>query len=408
MNDALDTAARTSDPPAPSDIGQWLARVAAVGPTIEAAAPDADRARRLTTGAMEAIHSQALLRLLLPRDVGGIEMPLPQFFAVIEAVAGYDGSAAWCICQGNACAMLAAYLEPPFARSIWADDPGAVLAWGPGKAEARAVDGGYSITADTGFASGSHHASWLAAHCTVVEADGTPRRDEQGVQENRTALIPADQVSLGDRWDAIGLRGTGSDGFVVEDLFVPEDHTIVRANMIEERPVRSRLHGLPLMSVYASGFAAVALGIGRAFLDAFLVLAQDKKPRGVSVPLADNPVVQDEVARGEARLSAARAFLIEEVERGWREIEATGGMSVHQRMRIRLAGTHAIHEAKAAVDTLYDTAGTSAVFATSPFERRFRDIHTVALQVQGRKRHFQTYGGWAMGQEINATNMSVI
>ena len=408
MDDALHTQARTGGQRASSDTGHWLARVAAIGPTIEAAAPDADRARRMTDEAMAAIHGQGLLRLLLPRDVGGIEMPLPRFFTVVESVAGYDGSAAWCICQGNACAMLAAYLEAPFARSIWVDDPSAVLAWGPGKASARAVDGGYSITADTGFASGSHHASWLAAHCLVVEADGSPRRDAEGVQENRTALIPAEQVALGDAWDAIGLRGTGSDGFVVEDLFVPEDHTIVRADMIEARPVRSSLHGLPLMTVYASGFAAVALGIGRAFLDAFLELARRKKPRGISAPLSDNPVVQDEVARGEARLSAARAFLIEEIDRGWGEIAATGGMSIRQRMRVRLAGTHAIHEAKAVVDTLYDTAGTSAVFAASPFERRFRDIHTVALQVQGRKRHYQSYGGWAMGQAINARDMSVI
>ena len=195
---------------------------------------------------------------------------------------------------------------------------------------------------------------------------------------------------------------------MVEDLFVPTDRTIARAKMIEERPVRSRLHALPLMTVYASGFAGVALGISRRFLDTFVALAQEKKPRGIAVPLSDNPVVQDEVARGEARLSAARAFLVETVARGWREIETTGQMSIHQRMRIRLAGTHGIHEAKAVVDMLFDTAGTSAVFASSPLERRFRDVHTVALQVQGRKRHFQTYGGWAMGHEVNANNMSVI
>ena len=275
---------------------------------------------------------------------------------------------------------------------------------------ARAVDGGYSITADTGFASGSHHASWLAAHCLVVEADGTPRRDAEGVQENRTALIPAGQVTLGDAWDTIGLRGTGSDGFVVQDLFVPEDHTIVRADMIEACPVRSILHGLPLMTVYASGFAAVALGIGRAFLDAFLELALEKKPRGDrGHAVGQTRWSRTRSPRGEARLSAARAFLNDEIARGWSEIEATGRMSLHQRMRIRLGrGPTRSHEAKAVVDTLYDTAGTSAVFATSPFERRFRDIHTVALQIQGRKRHYQSYGGWAMGQEINARNMSVI
>lgn len=406
MNDTLKTQAGGSSASLTTE--DWLARVAVAGEILEAEAPNADRARRLSERAMAALHDQSLLRLLLPRDVGGFEMPLPQFFAVVEAVATYDGSAAWCVCQGNACAMLAAYLDRPLAEAMWADDPTAVLAWGPGKSEARAVKGGYSITASTSFSSGSHHATWLAAHCTVVEADGTPRLDADGVQENRSALIPAGQVELGDAWDAMGLRGTGSDGFVAKDLFVPDDRTIVRANMIEERPVRSSLHGMPLMTIYTSGFAGVSLGIARGFLDAFITLAQEKKPRGVSIPLSDNPVVQDEVARAEARISASRAFLVAEVDRAWRELESAGRISIHQRMRVRLAGTHAMHEAKAAVDMLYDTAGTSAVMSSSPFERRFRDIHTVALQVQGRKRHFQTYGAWTMGHEINPNNMSVI
>ena len=143
----------------------WLARVAAAGPVIEAAAAEADRARRLTDAAMAALHEQRLFRLLLPRALGGEEISLPMFFAVIEAIAGYDASAAWCVCQGNGCAMLGAYLDPSVGKAIWADDPAGVLAWGPGKVEARAVEGGYEVTGRSAFVSGANHATWLAAHC---------------------------------------------------------------------------------------------------------------------------------------------------------------------------------------------------------------------------------------------------
>ena len=68
-------------------------------------------------------------------------------------------------------------------------------------------------------------------------------------------------------------------------------------------------------------------------------------------------------------------------------------------MRIRLSSTYAIHEAKTVVDILYDHAGATAIFATSPFERRFRDIHTIAQQVQGRQSHFQTVGAFLLGNE---------
>ncbi len=387
---------------------EWLAKVASAGKSVELAAVEADRARRLGDATMNVLHKDLLMRLLVPLEVGGVEMPLPQFVSVIEELAKYDGSAAWCVCQGNACAMLATYLDLSLTEIIWKNDARAVLSWGPGKAEAKAVTGGYQITANTSFASGSHHATWFAAHCSVVEDDGTPRLDGDGVQENRTALFPASEAELGDDWDVVGLRGTGSDGFVVKDLFVPDDHTIVRAKMISEVDIRTSLHGLPQMAVYASGFSAVALGIARGFLDAFTRLAQEKIPRGVQRRLSDNPAVQDEVARAEARLSGARAFLFDEVNQGWKEVAQNNDMSVQARMRIRLAGTHAIHEAKAVVDTLFDTAGTSAVLASSPFERRFRDIHAVALQIQARKQHYQTYGGWMMGNEVNATNMTVI
>ena len=389
------------------DADAWLARVAEAGPVVESLAPEADRARRLTARAMAALHEQALFRLLLPAVYGGAEMTLPVLLPVVEAVARHDGSAAWCIAQGNGCASLSGFLEPALAQEIWGRDPNGVLAWGPGKAEARAVEGGYSVTARTGFASGSHHATWLAAHCMVFEDDGSPRLDAGGVQENRTVLVPADTVALSDGWDAVGLRGTGSDGFACDGLFVPEERTVVRATMIDDRPVVSSLHGMPLMSVYAIGFAAVALGLARGLFDAFVALAQDKRPRGARFTLKENPAVHEEVARADAKIRGARAFLVEAAEAGAADLAAEGRMSVDTLMTIRLAGTHAIHEAKAAVDPLFDTAGTGAVMASSPFERRFRDIRAVGLQMQARKTHLQTWGSWALGGSVTSDGVNV-
>ena len=389
------------------DADAWLARVAEAGPVVESLAPEADRARRLTAGAMAALHEQALFRLLLPAVYGGAEMTLPVLLPVVEAVARHDGSAAWCVAQGNGCASLSGFLEPALAQEIWGRDPHGVLAWGPGKAEARAVEGGYSVTARTGFASGSHHATWLAAHCMVFEDDGSPRLDAGGVQENRTVLVPADTVALSDGWDAVGLRGTGSDGFACDGLFVPEERTVVRATMIDDRPVVSSLHGMPLMSVYAIGFAAVALGLARGLFDAFVALAQDKRPRGARFTLKENPAVHEEVARADAKIRGARAFLVEAAEAGAADLAAEGRMSVDTLMTIRLAGTHAIHEAKAAVDPLFDTAGTGAVMASSPFERRFRDIRAVGLQMQARKTHLQTWGSWALGGSVTSDGVNV-
>jgi alkylation response protein AidB-like acyl-CoA dehydrogenase len=384
--------------------GEWVSRVAVAGPLVEAGAPEADRLHRLTDEAMAALHGQQLFRMMLPRAHGGAQITLPEFFAALEALAGYDSSAAWCVCQGNGCAMLGAYLPPEVADAIWADDPKAVLAWGPGRAEAVAVDGGYRLMARSTFASGCRHATWLAAHCgTVKEKDGTVRIGADGRPENRTVIFPAGEATFADNWDVVGLRGTGSDSFAVDGLFVPDAFTIVRDAMIEGRHVDGPAYIFSQTSVYAMGFAANALGVARRFLDIFLELAQEKVPRLTRSPIRDNPVVQDEVARMQARLSSGRAFLATEIDKAWAEAEAGGELSMAQRMRIRLAATHAIHEAKAVVDTLFDTAGTSAVFASAPFERRMRDIHAVALQIQGRKTHFQSVGSWMLGHPVDDT-----
>ena len=390
------------------DAEAWLARVAEAGRVVESHAPEADRARRLTAGAMAALHEQALFRLLLPAVYGGAEMTLPVFLPVIEAVARHDGSAAWCVAQGNGCASLSGFLEPALAQEIWGRDPNGVLAWGPGKADARAVEGGYGVTARTGFASGSHHATWLAAHCMVFENDGTPRLDARGAQENRTMLIPAATVELSNSWDSVGLRGTGSDGFACDDLFVPGERTVVRATMIDDRPVVSSLHGMPLMSVYAIGFAAVALGLARGLFDAFVALAQDKRPRGARFTLKENPAVP---RRGRPRRCQ---------DPGRPRLSRRGGGGGRRRSRRRgpHVGGHADDDparrhardprvAKAAADPLFDTAGTGAVMASSPLERRFRDIRAVGLQMQARKTHLQTWGSWALGGSVTSDGVNV-
>lgn len=384
----------------------WVNHVDSIGPILESEATEGEQIRELTGKAMAALHEKRLFRMLLAKNAGGEEVPLPVFCRVIEAIAKYDGSTAWCVGQGSGCSLLGAYLDPTISGKIWGANDGGVLAWGPGKAEAKAVKGGYLVTAKTMFVSGSHHATWLATHCsTVYEEDGSVRIGKGGKPEVRTTLIPASETTLSDKWHVYGLRNTGSDGFELKDHFVPDEHTIVRATMIEDTEQLSTLYNFSTMAIYAMGFASVALGLGAAVLEKFIETAQEKKPRNSADVLRDNPVVHDEVARMRARLRGARRYLFGEVEEAWEYALKQGAPTLEQRLEIRLAATHAIHEAKTVVDTLFDTGGTSSIFTDGPFERRLRDIHAVALQIQGRKTHFRSVGEWLMG---HPPNMSVL
>ena len=362
--------------------------VARIAPVIAAWADDGERTRRLPPALLDALHGAALFRLLLPRRFGGAEMPLHRYMPIIEAVARHDGSTAWCLGQANGCAMTAGFLEPDVAQAIWGDDPRAVLAWGPGKGSAVPERGGFRVTGRWSFASGMRHATWLGGMSAVPNGE-----DPAPI---RTMLFPADQAETTEIWDVLGLLGTGSDAFAVNDLYVRDDHVYDRDEPSQRREP-GPLYLFPLNSPYATGFSATALGLAQSMLDEFIGLAQKKTPRLAMKRLADEGVVQFEVGECRARLGAARAFLLDELESVWEEAAATDCLTLDHRMRIRLATTFAIREAKEVCDTVFDAAGATAIFASNGMQRRFRDLHTVAQQVQGRKGHLQTVGAHVLG-----------
>jgi indole-3-acetate monooxygenase len=376
----------------------YLRRARELGPELDAAAEEIERRRELPEAIVEALVERGLFRLLLPRSCGGAELRPAAYVSVIEEVAKHDASVAWCLGQACGCTMTSAYLDPAVAREIFGGKRG-IVAWGPpGPAEARAVPGGYRLTGTWSFASGSHHATWLGAHVAILDSSGAPRLRPDGGPVVRTLLFPKANAKFTDIWHVIGLRGTGSDSYTVTDLFVPEDYTVLRDAAATPRHP-GLLYAFSSSNIYASGFAGVALGIARSTLDAFVELARDKIPRGAKRTLRDNNVIQAQVSQSEARLHGARAFLLGSLDEIWRDIGGSGRPTIDHNTTIRLASTWAIHQARDVVDTAYHAAGATAIFESNPFERRFRDIHTVVQQYQGRQAHFEAVGQALLGLE---------
>jgi alkylation response protein AidB-like acyl-CoA dehydrogenase len=263
-------------------------------------------------------------------------------------------------------------------------------------------EGGYRVSGVWAFASGGRHATWLGAHCPIFEADGSPRLDERGVQRERTMLVRSEDVTWTDIWNTVGLRGTASDQFSLDDAFVRSDHSITR-DFERECRESGPLYRMGNGTCYQVGFAGVACGIARAALDCFVDLARGKVPRGFKSPLRDNAVVQSGLAQAEAGLRAARGFVLQSMAEIWKDLEEGATITVAQRIAVRLAATHAIHRAREAVDFAYNAAGATAVFDKHPLERRFRDMHTVTQQLQGRASHFETVGAFMMGADCDLT-----
>lgn len=374
--------------------GAYLQRARDLTPELAAAAPEIERRRELPEGIRNALIERGFYRLLLPLSLGGAELLPAPYVRIIEEIAKADASTAWCLNQTCGCSMTAAYLDPAAAREIFGAARG-ILAWGPGPGEARIVPGGYRVTAIFSFASGSHDASWLGAHVPIIGPDGAPLRHPDGSPVIRTALFPKSKAEMTDIWHVIGLKGTGSDKYSVTDLFVPEQFVVARDDGRRREP--GLLYRFGSLQLYAVGFAGVAMGIARRTLDASIELARDKVPFRGQRTLRENNVVQSQVAQAEARLRSARAFLYGSLAEITEEIDRSGELTLDHRMTIRLASTFAIHQSVSLVDTAYQAAGSDAIFEENPFERRFRDIHTVAQQLQGRQEHFETVGQYLLG-----------
>ncbi len=262
----------------------YIARARAMAPVIAAEAEEIERRRELPPSLREALIENGFYRLLLPRSLGGAELPPLTFVQVIEEIAKADASTAWCLNQTSGCSMTAAYLDPETAREVFGA-PDGILAWGPGPGEARIVDGGYRINTTFSFASGSHDASWLGAHLPIVERDGRPRLNADGTPLICTLLFPKSAAKMTDIWHVVGLRGTGSDQYSVKDLFVPERFCVAR-DASQARYEPGLLYRFSSLQLYASGFAGVAMGIARSTLDAFIELGARQDPAGRQTHLA--------------------------------------------------------------------------------------------------------------------------
>ena len=341
--------------------------------------------------------------MLLPKPFNGLEGYAAHFHAIDRSGGASRREHGVVPLSAKRLLDVGGHRPPDVASLIWGNGPRGALAWGPGKATAVPVEGGYSVTCDLSFCSGMHNSTWLGAHCVVLE-DGEPQKDANGKIKLRTMLIEI-EIDINHIWDVIGLRATGSDGYALKDHFVPAEGSVLR-DRDEELTYFAPLCADSARPIFfASGFHGVAMGVARSMLEAFKKLSVDKRPRLAKTVLKENTVVQHEVALAEAKLNAARRFLITELKDIWATVLETETLTVDQRMRIRLATTHGIHEAKEVADLVYDAAGASAVFHSIPFERRYRDIRTITQQMQGRRAHYHTVGNYLLGGEPDMSSV---
>lgn len=377
---------------------ELMARADTLADFVQGRSREFESLCHLPPDVVAAMVDSGLLRLLTPAEFGGHEVPVDRFFALIERVAQADASVAWCTFIACTSSVLAAYLPADSARALFsAPDLKAAGVFAPrGQARPETLDGvpGYRVQGRWFWGSGARHADLISGGCVVLGQDGRPELTAEGTPKALSVVFERAQVNVLDNWDTLGLRGSGSGEFEVAHVFVPADRT---ASLLGPARTGTPLYRFPVFGLLALSIAAVSCGIARRAIDELLELAIDKVPQASTRTLAMRPATQEAVARAEAGLRSARAFVMEAIAAAWQSASQGRDIPVPQRADLRLAATHAVHSAAAVVDRLYTHAAGSAVFADSPLQRCLRDVHVATQHMMVGESSWELPGRLRLG-----------
>lgn len=374
----------------PQDI---LAAARALEPQIRVAADAMETGRRLPPALARALMEAGAFRMGVPRVYGGSESDPMAQVRVVEELSRFDGSVGWLSMIGSAGSFLAAFLAPPVARRLFGGVESVIAGQLRPPHRAEMVDGGYRVSGTWHFASGSAHATTMVCGCIVYEG-GEPKRRGSGQPEYRVMLVPASKVKFIDVWDTTGMRGTGSNDYTVDSVFVPSEESV---SMAEPAYCPGPLYLFP--PLFLVSHAGVPLGIARSALDFVTDLAARKQVQPSGRPLREDSRVQETVAWAEASLGAARAYVYSTIEELWATLCKGDRPSPRQRATYRMMITYAHQAAKDVVSALYDTAATSSIFRTGRLDRDMRDILTACQHYVVHLKMYRPAGRLLLGLE---------
>lgn len=361
-----------------SDQTDTIAAARDLHDTLAARAQEMDEARRLPADLAATLAKAGLFRMVIPRAYGGLQASPRQIVQTLETLAEANASAAWCVMIGATTALNAAYMDPEFAEDIYR--PIETITGGVFAPMGKAVPDGdaYIVSGRWSWGSGSANCSWLCGGCLLADG-GDIARLPNGQPDARMMIFSREEATLHDTWHVAGLKGTGSGDISVENIRVPKGRSV---SLVTDTPrVEGALYAFPAFGLLALGVASVAMGNARGALEAVKSLATAKRPQGSSKTLSEKQVTQLEIARLEADLRSARAYLYDEIDQTWQMAQSTGEIPLARRADLRLACTHIVRTGADVSRAAYDLGGGAALFLENDLQRRFRDAHAITQHI---------------------------
>jgi len=359
-------------------------------PLIRAYADETERGRRLAAPVVSAIRSAGLFTMGLPVSLGGSETPVPTALRAIEQIAYADGATGWNVMIAFDTGLWAGFIHKPQARTLIASIPQPILAGvisPPGRMDR--VAGGYRVTGRWRFGSGCQQADVFILGA-LPSIEGESAAGANRMHELYQLVVPAADVAILDTWHVAGMRGTGSHDFAVENRFVSDG--FVEPLNLGAPAEAGPLYAFGVIAAYGVVKTAIAVGIARHAIEALKEMAMAKTPTGHTSLLRERPVLQTDLARAEACVRSARAFMDEIVAEVWHGVANGNPPTTEQRALLRLAAVDGVQRAVEAVDLMYKAGGGTAIYESSPLERCFRDVHVIPAHIVVQPNVYEVAG----------------
>ncbi len=375
-----------------------LEKVRALAPSLTARAAEFEAARRIPADVIDQLREIGVFRMYAPRSHGGLELDFPTTLEILTVLARADGAAGWTAMIGTGSLTFFSRLPRETLDAVFVNGPDVIVCGSAAPAgAAHEVEGGYRVSGRWPFASGCQNADWLFSGCVVMRGGAPAPGRIEGAPLVRHITLPASQWRIEDTWHVEGLKGTGSHHIALDDVFVPAANVFDFGgeSCLAGPLYQSPLHLVPLMH------GAPAIGIAEGAIDDLVALASTgKRPLFAADSLKDSPLFQLELGRILADVRAARALQEAQARDHWRRAlagELAGGATLAEGAQTAVWVTTACIRA---VDACYSLGGGSAVYETSPLQRRLRDIHAASQHTAVQPRQYINAGAARLGHPV--------
>ncbi|MDV6014180.1 3-hydroxy-9,10-secoandrosta-1,3,5(10)-triene-9,17-dione monooxygenase oxygenase subunit [Haloechinothrix sp. LS1_15] len=381
--------------------GEVLASIEDLLPVLRERAQDTEDARRVPDESIKALQETGFFKLLQPARCGGYEADPVTFFTAVKRVASACGSTGWVASILGVHPWHVGLFDARAQDEVWGGDVDTRISssYAP-MGKAQVVDGGYRLSGRWNFSSGCDHCSWVLLGGPAYDSDGN-------AVDFCTYLVPDSDYSIIDVWDTVGLRGTGSNDIVVEDVFVPQHRAlsfipmskcVVPGQDVNPGP----LYQLPFGSVHPSTITAPIIGMAQGAYDAHVEHQRSRvRAAYAGEESKDDPFAKVRIAEAASEIDAAWLQLTSNIDELYRYACAGEKIPFASRVRVRRDQVRGTERAIAAIDRLFENSGGRALQSGTPIQRFWRDAHAGRVHAANDpERAYTMFGTAEFGQRV--------